>query len=195
MANEPQTVEDYLARLPEERRTTLQAVRDVILANLPEGYQEGIQYGMIGYYVPHEVYPQGYHCDPNQPVPFASLASQKNHMAIYLMGIYGNAEEEKWLRQAWAKTGKKLDMGKSCLRFKRLDDLPLPVLGQAIRRMPVRQLLAHYDAMLGDRARGGTKKRTTRKKTARKKAASKRKTAPRAAAKRSAEKQQRSREP
>ena len=145
MRSEATTVDSYLAGLPADRRAALQAVRDVILANLDSDYAEGMQYGMIGYCVPHSVYPAGYHCDPKQPLPFAGLASQKNHMALYLMCTYGNAEHAAWFRQAWAKTGKKLDMGKSCIRFRKLDDLPLDVIGQAIARVPVKDFIAHYE--------------------------------------------------
>src|SRR5262245_42701874 len=111
------TVEEYLSGLAEDRREVLEAVRRVILANLDKDYEEGMQYGMIGYYVPHRVYPAGYHCDPKQPLPFAGLASQKNHMSLYLMCVYGESELSHWFRAAWARTGKKLDMGKSCVRF------------------------------------------------------------------------------
>ena len=109
MQSKATTVEEYLAELPEDRRAAIQAVRKVILKNLDKGYEEGMQYGMIGYYVPHKVYPAGYHCDPKQPLPFASLASQKNHMAVYLMG---SQKHQEWFRKDWAKTGKKLDVGK-----------------------------------------------------------------------------------
>jgi len=168
MSDSPNTVNAYLAQLTEDRREVLQAVRAVILENLPKGYEEGIQYGMIGYYVPHNVYPRGYHCDPRQPLPFASLASQKNHMALYLMGIYGNPEQEDWFRKAWIKSGKKLDMGKSCVRFKKLEDVPLQVIGQAVKRVPVAKLIAHYEAILANRPRQGSKKTATKKRAARK---------------------------
>lgn len=146
MRSKATTVEQYLAGLPEDRREAIRAIRETILANLPEGYAEGMQYGMIGYHVPHDVYPPGYHCDPKQPLPFASLASQKNHMALYLMCLYGDPEFEAWFRNAWKKTGKKLDMGKSCIRFRRLDDVPLAVVGRAIRKVPVRTFVARYEA-------------------------------------------------
>jgi len=158
MKSKAATVEQYLAELPEDRQEAIQAVRATILKSLPKGYEEGMQYGMIGYYVPHSLYPPGYHCDPKQPLPYASLASQKNHMAIYLMCVYGNAEQETWFREAWAKTGKKLDMGKSCVRFKRIEDLPLKVIGQAIKRVPVKKLIAHYESALeGSHARRASK--------------------------------------
>ena len=148
MQSKAKTVDQYLAELPDDRREALQAVRKVIRKNLSKGYEEGMQYGMIGYYVPHSVYPPGYHCDPKQPLPFASIASQKNHMAIYLMCIYGDAEQEAWFRQAWAKTGKKLDMGKSCVRFKRIDDVPLDVIGEAIKRVPAKKFIEHYESVI-----------------------------------------------
>jgi hypothetical protein len=164
MRSEAKTVEEYLAELPEDRREALQAVRQTILDNLPEGYEEGMQYGMIGYFLPHSVYPPGYHCDPKQPLPFAGMASQKNHMSIYLMCIYGDPKQEEWFRKAWAKTGKKLDMGKSCVRFKRIDDVPLKVIGQAVKRVPARKFIDYYESTIKTAAK---KKTATKKKTAR----------------------------
>src|SRR5579863_9673599 len=117
------TVADYLASLPEDRRIVISAVRDVIRKNLDPDFEEGMQYGMIGYYVPHRVYPAGYHCDPKQPLGFAALGSQKNYMSLYLMCVYGDQEQRKRFESAWAKSGKKLNMGKSCVRFTKLDDL------------------------------------------------------------------------
>jgi hypothetical protein len=135
MKSEAKTVAAYLASLPADRRAAIAVVRDVVRDNLDAGYEEGIQYGMIGWYVPHRLFPSGYHADPKQPLPFAALASQKNHMALYLMGVYcgcaegkgGETAEVKWFKKQWGMTGKKLDMGKSCLRFKKLDDLALYV--------------------------------------------------------------------
>ena len=148
MQSKATTVKKYLAELPADRRTAIEAVRKVILQNLGEGFEEGIQYGMIGYYVPHRLYPDGYHCDPKQPLPFACLASQKNHMAVYMMSIYSDGDDALWFRKAWAATGRKLDMGKSCIRFKTLDDVALEVLGDAIRRMPVERFIAFYETAL-----------------------------------------------
>lgn len=163
MQSKAKTVDEYLASLPEDRREALQAVRETILENLDEDYEEGMQYGMIGYYVPHRVYPAGYHVDAKQPLPYAALASQKNHMALYLMGIYtgrtdgpSESEHARWFRDAWTATGKKLDMGKSCVRFKKLEDVPLDVVGEAIRRIPAKDHIAAYEAVLeaaGKRAR------------------------------------------
>jgi hypothetical protein len=146
MKSEATTVEAYLASLPEDRRRAIEAVRKVILDNLDEEYEEGIQYGMIGYYVPHRVYPAGYHCDPKQPLPFAALASQKGYMSVYFMCIYGHEALRSWFEEAWAKAGKKLDMGKSCVRFKKLDDLALDVIGEAIRQVPARKYIEYVES-------------------------------------------------
>jgi hypothetical protein len=113
----------------------------VILENLDERYEEGIQYGMFGYYVPRRVYPAGYHCDPKQPLPFAALVSKKGCMSLYLMCIYGHDKLRSWFEEVWARAGKKLNMGKSCVRFKNLDDLALDVIGEAIRRVPTREYI------------------------------------------------------
>lgn len=107
-----------------------------------------MQYGMIGYYVPHRVYPAGYHCDPKQPLPFASLASQKNYLSLYLFCIYSNPDDAKWFQQAWAKSGKKLNMGKSCVRFKTVEDLPLDVIGAAIKRVTVAKHIEQYESVV-----------------------------------------------
>jgi len=142
------TVEEYLRSLPEDRRAALSAVRQVILANLPRGYVECMCYGMIGYAVPHSLYPAGYHCDPRLPLMYANLGSQKNHMALHLMTVYGDPATEKWFRQAWAATGKKLDMGKACVRFRKLEDVPLDVIGQVIARVPVKAYIARIEKFL-----------------------------------------------
>jgi hypothetical protein len=146
MQSKATTVAQYLAELPEERRALVQAVREVILANLDPDIEEGMQYGMIGYYVPHRVYPPGYHVDPKQPLPYVALASQARHVALYLMTVYASGEEERWLREAWTATGRKLDMGKSCVRFRKLGDVPLEVVAEAIRRVPARVHIAAYEA-------------------------------------------------
>lgn len=152
MQSKAATVEQYLKSLPADRREAISAVREVILKNLDRDYEEVMQYGMIGYCVPHRVWPAGYHCDPEQPLCFAGLASQKNHMAVYLMCVYGSKEHEKWFRDAWAKTGKKLDMGKSCIRFKKLDDIALDVIGETIRRVPAKKYLENYQRLMGEMA-------------------------------------------
>jgi len=146
------SVADYLASLPADRRAAISAVRDVVRANLDASYEEGIQYGMIGYYVPHSVFPAGYHTDPKQPLPFAALASQKNHMALYLMCVYGNQNQRTWFETEWKKAGKKLDMGKACLRFKKLDDLALDVVGAAIKRIPAKVYVKRYTQVMAELA-------------------------------------------
>ncbi len=143
------TVDEYLAGLSPDRHAAIGAVRQVILANLPDGYEELMSYGMIGYVVPHRLYPAGYHCDPTQPLLYAGLGSQKNHMALYLMSVYGHRATEQWFRKAWRAAGKRLDMGKSCVRFKRIDDVPLGVIGQVIARVPVKEYIAGVDNARG----------------------------------------------
>lgn len=142
MTNQPGTVEQYLTGLPDDRRATLDAVRRVVLDNLPEGFEEMMQYGMVSYVVPLDRYPKTYN---GEPLAVASLGNQKRHMALYLMGVYGEEGGQDWLRERWATTGKKLDMGKSCLRFKTLDDLALDVVGEVIARTPVDAFLAAYE--------------------------------------------------
>ncbi len=175
------TPTEYLASLPDDRRDAIKKVRAVIRKNLPKGYKEGIQYGMIGYFVPHSVYPDGYHCDPTQPLPFVSIASQKNHMAVYLMCLYGDPAQMDWFQKAWAKTGKKLDMGKSCVRFKRVEDIPIELIGEAVARFPVDAYIKQYE---GARAgTGGASKKKTTKRSAKKKTVTTKKVAAKSAVK------------
>jgi hypothetical protein len=145
------TVEAYLDSLPPERQHVLAAVRAVILANLPAGYQEGMQYGMIGYFVPLERYPITYN---KQPLSYAALAAQKNYLSLYLNCVYGSAELRAQFEAAYRQSGKRLDMGKSCVRFKRLDDLPLDLVGRTIAATPVDQYIAHYEQFRAATARG-----------------------------------------
>lgn len=159
MQSKATTVRAYLAELPPDRRKAIEAVRKVILANLDKDIEEAMQYGMIGYAVPHRVYPDGYHCDPKQPLPFAGLASQKQYMSLYLMSVYAMPEEEQWLRDRWKAAGKKLDMGKCCIRFKSLDDVPLEVVGEAIRRVTAKDHIAFYESVMKKPAKRVAKKR------------------------------------
>jgi hypothetical protein len=148
--SQAKTVLEYLASLPPDRRAALEEVRRVVLANIDAEIEEGMQYGHIGYYVPHRVFPEGYHCDPTQPLPYLALASQKQHMAAYLMFAYmGGASSEAWIREAYAKAGRRIDMGKSCLRFRSLKDIDLDILGEAIRRAPTRAYVERYVEMVG----------------------------------------------
>lgn len=158
MQSKAATVEAYLRSLPADRRAGINAVRDVILKNLDSNYEEGPLYGMIGYYVPHSGYPKGYACDPKQPLPIAVLGSKKNYMTLHLMAIYDGGDashsEAQWFRDEWAKTGKKMDVGKACIRFKKADDLPLKLIGEAIKRTPAKKWIAVCEA-----AQAGRKKR------------------------------------
>jgi hypothetical protein len=167
MQSKATTVDQYLKELPEDRRVAISAIRSMILRNLDKDFEEGIQYGMIGYYVPHRIFPDGYHCDPMQPLPFVSVASQKNHMAVYLMCIYMDKSEEEF-RKAWLKTGKKLDMGKSCIRFKKLEDVALDVIADVIRNITVKGFVARYQEELQKNVAKKPAKKTAAKKTARK---------------------------
>ena len=142
MKSDAATVEDYLAELPEDRRGALTAVRRVLLDHLPAGFEEIMQYGMASYVVPLERYPTTYN---GRPLAVASLANQKNYMALYLVGIYSDEDGQRWLRDRWASTGKRLDMGKSCVRFKKLDDLPLDVVGEALARIRLDEFLILYE--------------------------------------------------
>ena len=148
MTSNAKTVAEYLRGLPQDRRKAISAVREVILSNLPQGYAERMQCGMISFVVPHSIYPAGYHCKPTEPLPYASLGSQKNHMALYLMCVYGDPKTEQWFRKAYQASGKKLDMGKSCVRFKKLEDLPLEVIGKVVARVPVKNYIARVEQIL-----------------------------------------------
>lgn len=163
MPAKPATVTEYLGTLPEDRREDLEKIRAVILKNLPRGYEEGFQYGMIGYYVPHSVYPPGYHCDPRQPLPFASLSARKGYISLGLMSTYMDPKLDAWFRQAWAKSGKKLDMGKACVRIKKVDDAPLDVIGEAVRRVPAEAYIEKYEANLGGSRKSSAARSTAMK--------------------------------
>lgn len=153
MHSKAATVKEYLASLPADRRVAIEAVRAVILKNLGKGFEEGMQHGGIAYYVPHSLFPAGHHRDPTRPLTFAGLASQKQYMAVHMMCLHFAPAEDKWFRQAWAKTGKKLDMGRCCVRFKTLDHLALGVVGRAVKRVTVKKFLAFYAASLARSAK------------------------------------------
>ena len=137
------TADAYLAELTPERREAVASVRQIILDHLPEGYEESMQYGMIGYVIPLDRYPITYN---KQPLGIAALASQKNYMSLYLMNVYGDEETERWFTERYVASCKKLNMGKSCVRFKTLDDLPVDLIGEAIARTPVADFIALYEA-------------------------------------------------
>lgn len=148
MQSQAQTVAAYLASLPAERRATLESVRALIRANLAPGFAEGMQYGMLGYYVPHALYPAGYHCDPKQPLPFVCLAAQKNYFSLYLFCLYVGGELQSRFVADWKKTGKRLNMGKSCVRFQKLDDLATDVVAKLLRKITVPSHIQAYEAAL-----------------------------------------------
>ena len=148
MHSDADTVQAYLDSLPEDRREVISAVRDVVNAHLPAGYEESMAFGMIGWGIPLSAYPDTYN---GQPLGIVALASQKNHLALYLMGLYADDGLETWFRRQYADRGLKLDMGKSCVRFKRLDDVPLDVLGEVVSRVTPADHIAAYEA-----ARAGT---------------------------------------
>ena len=146
----PQTPDEYIASLPEGRREAVAAVRDVVRRNLPLGFEEGVFYGMIGWYVPLQRFPDTYN---GQPLGLAGLASQKNYMSLYLLNVYGDRETERWFKERYAASGKRLSMGKSCVRFTKLEDLPLDVIGETIARADVDRYLAHYGEARGSSRR------------------------------------------
>ncbi len=168
MQSKATNVMDYLESLPADRRAAVATVRQTILDNLNEGFKEGMQYGMIGYCVPHSLYPAGYHCDPKQPLPFVGLASQKQYMAIYLPFVYGGDEERERFVKEWTATGRKLDMGVVCIRFKKLDDVPLDVVGRAIKRITVKKYIASYEAARASHVPGKAKAAAMKKKAVKK---------------------------
>lgn len=141
------TPEEYIASLPEDRQEAILKLREVILENLPEGFSEEMQYGMMGYVVPHSLYPAGYHCDPKIALPFLGMASQKNFVALYHMGIYADEELLNWFTSEYPKhSKKKLDMGKSCIRFKKTEDIPYQLIGELAKKMTPEQWIALYES-------------------------------------------------
>jgi uncharacterized protein YdhG (YjbR/CyaY superfamily) len=140
------TVAEYLSALAADRRAALTAVRKTINDNLPKGYEEGIQFGMIGWYVPLSLYPAGYGENKKVPLPLVALASQKSGMVLHFLCFYGHPTLSTWFVSEYKKSGKKLDMGKGCVRFNKLDDLPLEVIGRTIARVPVEEHIANYKA-------------------------------------------------
>ena len=146
MKNATTTPEEYIVQLTEDRKEVIEKLRSVILKNLPNGFEEGINYGMIGYYVPHSIYPDGYHCTPELPLPFMNIASQKNSVNVYHSGIYADKELYDWFVREYSKYSKrKLDMGKSCIRFRKLDEIPYELIGELCRKLSVEQWIRMYE--------------------------------------------------
>jgi uncharacterized protein YdhG (YjbR/CyaY superfamily) len=141
--------DEYIEQLPEERKQVMKELRKVILDNLPDGFTETIGYGMIGYVVPHSLYPQGYHCNPDLPLPFMNLASQKNFIVVYHMGLYGDKKLFDWFADEYTKqTKSKPDMGKSCIRFKKIDKIPFELIGELTRKMSLEEWKSIYQKFL-----------------------------------------------
>ena len=146
MTSKATTVDQYINEAPEDRRAALQQLRTIILENLPEGFQECISYGMIGYVVPHSIYPKGYHCTPELPLPFMSFASQKNSINFYHMGIYAKPELYDWFVSEYPKHSKqKLDIGKSCIRIKKPENIPFELIGELAKKMSVTEWIETYE--------------------------------------------------
>jgi len=164
MQSSASTVQEYLKELPADRREAINAVRGVILANLPRGYEECMSYGMIGYVVPHSVYPKGYQCNPRVPLPFVNLGSQKNHMALHLMCCYGDPRLKASFEKAWKDAGKKFDMGGGCVRFRKLEDVPLEVIGQLVASMPVDVYIRRIEKVFAQIAQARAARKTAKPK-------------------------------
>lgn len=146
MRSEAKTPQEYIESLPEERKKAIGEMRKAILKSLPKGFKEEMGYGMLGYVVPHSLYPSGYHCDPRQPLPFMGLASQKNFVALYHMGIYGNPKLLEWFANEFPKHSKaKLDMGKSCIRFKKMDQIPFKLIEELASKMTPKDWIKAYE--------------------------------------------------
>lgn len=146
MKSEAKTPDEYLAELPEDRKVAIQKLREVALKNLPTGFKEVISYGMLGYVVPHEIYPKGYHCTPKLPLPFFNVASQKNSINIYHMAIYADANLYNWFVEEYPKHSvAKLDMGKGCIRFKKIDAIPFELIGELLSKITPQQWIEMYE--------------------------------------------------
>lgn len=146
MQSKAKTVSEYIKELPTDRKEAITKLRKYILKNLPKGFKEGIGYGMMGYYVPHSIYPNGYHCTPELPLPFAGMASQKNFISFYHMGMYADPELLKWFTTEYPKhTKAKLDMGKSCVRFKKPEHIPYELIGKLMKKMSVKDWIKLYE--------------------------------------------------
>lgn len=156
MQSKAATVDAYLAEVPEDRQKAMAKLRSVIKKNLPKGFKEGMGYGMMGWSVPHSIYPAGYHCNPKDPLPFMGLASQKNSINLYHMGIYANPKLLKWFQDAHAKASpKKLDMGKSCIRYKKPEDIPFELIGELASKITPQEWIEMYESAF---RKGSTKK-------------------------------------
>lgn len=149
MKIEVNTPDEYILNVPEERREVFKKLRQTIISNLPKGFNEEMNYNMIGYVVPKSTYPKGYHCNTNLPLPFINIANQKNYIALYHMGMYAKPELIQWFQDEYSKQAKyKLDMGKSCVRFKRIDDIPFDLIAELMTKMTVDDWIELYEKQL-----------------------------------------------
>jgi len=147
MQSDATTPEQYINELPEERKVVIKRLRKIILDNLPKGFEECMNYGMLGYVVPHSIYPDGYHCDPKTPLPFMNLASQKNHIGFYHMGIYSDPKLLEWFTTEFPKhVLGKLDMGKSCMRFKNPEKIPFELIGELVSKVSLKDWIERYES-------------------------------------------------
>lgn len=152
MQSKATTVDAYLAELPDERKKAMTELRKVIKKNIPKGFKEVMGYGMAGWCVPHSLYPPGYHCTPELPLPFMGMASQKNFIAVYHMGVYADPKLLKWFTDAHAKASpKKLDMGKSCMRYKKPEDIPYKLIGELASKITVKEWIEMYESNFKDK--------------------------------------------
>ena len=146
MTSDAKTPEEYVNSLPQDRKDAISKLRKVILKKIPKGFSETISYGMLGYVIPHSIYPDGYHCDPKLPLPFMSIASQKNFVGVYHMGIYANKELYDWFVNEYPKhSSRKLDMGKSCIRFKKIEEIPYELIGELASKMTPNEWIKIYE--------------------------------------------------
>jgi len=154
MQSQASSPQQYINELPDDRKEPVQKLRQVILDNLPDGFEETMSYGMLGYVVPHSIYPDGYHCTPKLPLPFMNLASQKNFVAVYHMGVYANKNLMAWFTSEYPKhSNRKLDMGKSCIRFKKMDEIPYGLIGELAAKMSVEEWIGIYEYGIRNRSK------------------------------------------
>ena len=152
MTSKATTPEQYIKELPAERKESITKLRETVLKNLPKGFKECMGYGMIGYVIPHSIYPAGYHCNPKVPLPFMNIASQKNYIAVYHMGVYANPKLLKWFTDEYAKAGVgKLDMGKACIRFKKSENIPYKLIGELAAKVTAEKWIEYYEKAIASR--------------------------------------------
>lgn len=154
MISTAKTIEGYINELPEERKSTFMKLREIVLNNIPIGFKEEISYGNLGFVVPHSIYPNGYHCNPKLPLPFLGIASQKNFIALYHMGIYAKPELLEWFTSEYPKySNQKLDMGKGCIRFKKMDQIPFDLIAELVKKISLEEWIHSYESNIKPKKR------------------------------------------